>query len=100
MASSGMAKAIRTLYRVYLKQARNLAREELAIEFRTPLDKDAWLGTGMGSKAVHGWAKTPEGANTTSTTPFTLHVQLRPTSLYAVSCQKCNIPSCPWNCRG
>lgn len=53
-----MSRAVRTLYRLFLRQANRLEREGRTLEARMPVDKEAWLQNG----GAHGWATPAPGA--------------------------------------
>ena len=47
-----MSRAIRTLYRLFLRQATALEKSGITIDMQLPMDKTAWLRNG----GAHGWA--------------------------------------------
>ncbi|KAG7671549.1 hypothetical protein Ndes2526B_g09289 [Nannochloris sp. 'desiccata'] len=47
-----MSRAIRTLYRLFLRQATVMEKQGISIDVQMPMDKMAWLQNGGG----HGWA--------------------------------------------
>jgi hypothetical protein len=53
-----MSRAIRTLYRLFLRQAAVMEKQGISIDVQMPMDKSAWLQNGGG----HGWA-TPAPGN-------------------------------------
>lgn len=52
-----MSRAIRTLYRLFLRQATVMEKQGISIDVQMPMDKMAWLQNGGG----HGWATPAPG---------------------------------------
>lgn len=52
-----MGRAARTLYRLFLKEARRMNQENIQINMQMPMDVDAWMVNGGG----HGWATPSPG---------------------------------------
>lgn len=52
-----MSRAVRTLYRLFFRQAKLMDQEGLVIDVHMPMDKSAWMMNG----GSHGWAAPAPG---------------------------------------